>query len=232
LARGAFFQRLVELTRRVSHGDYSQAQELFALTRGEALEPEVEELAEAFGLMLVQLEAREFRLEGLIEELRATNLRLEATLTKVKLLENIKLHLTKFVPEAVRCLIETNPEAPDLAKRDRDVSVLFLDVAGYTRLSERVDQAEMNFLIETYFSAFLDDIHAHRGDVNETAGDGLMIIFQDDDPVAHAANAVATAVAIQGRAGAINAANAGCHEPIVINVGINSGHCGVGSTRF
>ncbi len=225
-------RHLVELTKEISRGDYGRAQEIFDLTQTGTNIPELEELAESFGMMLVQVEAREFRLSQLVADLERTNKELEATLKKIRLLENIKTHLGKFVPESVKSLIETNPEAPDLKKRDRDVSVLFLDVAGYTKMSERIDQAEMNYLIESYFSAFLDDIHDNGGDINETAGDGLMIIFQGDDPVQHAVNAVATAVAIQAKVRRINRDNEGKHQPIKVNIGIGSGVCSVGSTRF
>jgi class 3 adenylate cyclase len=62
-------------------------------------------------------------------------------------------------------MIEAAPEAPDLDKRDRDVTVLFLDIAEYTRLSETVDAPRMNALIERYFSSFLDDIYQNHGDI-------------------------------------------------------------------
>ena len=72
--------------------------------------------------------------------------------------------------------------APALDKREQDVTVLFLDIAGYTSMSEALDHEKVNFVVEHYFSSFLDDIYANQGDINETAGDGLMIIFQHDDP--------------------------------------------------
>jgi class 3 adenylate cyclase len=150
----------------------------------------------------------------------------------VELLENIKTHLGKFVPESVRKIIESTPDAPDLEKREADVSVLFLDIAGYTRLSETVPPERMNTLIETYFSSFLDHIHENKGDINETAGDGLMIIFQDPDERAHALNALATALAIRERTALINRDLEGRFEPVVVNIGINSGPASVGSTRF
>jgi class 3 adenylate cyclase len=228
----ALFQRLMQLAREIARGDYGRAQDLFELTRQDADSGLVEELAESFGMMLVQVEAREFRLERLIQELRDANRQLEANLKKVKLLENIKSHLTKFVPQSVSDIIQTNPEAPDLDKRERDVSVLFLDVAGYTKMSEKVDHAEMNYLIERYFSAFLDDIRQNNGDINETAGDGLMIIFLADDPQGNAINSVNTAATIQKTVRRINAEEAGQHESVIINVGVNSGSCSVGSTRF
>jgi len=226
------FRHLVELTRQVARGDYSRAAELFDLTLAGKADDAVGELAEAFGMMLVQVEGREFRLEQLIEELKETNQRLENTLHKVKLLESIEAHLSKFVPQSVTKLIQANPEAPDLAKHDRDVSVLFLDVAGYTRMSEKVAAEQMNFLIESYFSSFLDDIHRNRGDINETAGDGLMIIFQHEDNRQNALDAVSTALSIQGKVRRINQNNQGRFEPVAVNIGINSGVCSVGSTCF
>jgi class 3 adenylate cyclase len=225
-------KHLVALSQEVARGDYSRAGELFDLTQEGRGNPAIEELAEAFGMMMVQVEGREFRLEQLIEELKQTNKRLKATIQKVKLLESIETHLSKFVPQSVTKLIQDNPEAPDLAKRDRDVSVLFLDIAGYTRMTEKVAAEQMNFLIERYFSSFLDDIHRNEGDINETAGDGLMIIFQHEEQPQNAMNAVATAMCIQEKVRTINMENQGKFEPVAVNIGINSGVCSVGSTCF
>jgi class 3 adenylate cyclase len=232
LSEQKVLKQLLELSKQVARGDYSRAEDLFKLTQAGQSSEAIEELAEAFGMMMVQVEGREFRLEQLIEQLKETNQRLEDTLQKVKLLESIESHLSKFVPQSVTKLIQANPEAPDLAKHDRDVTVLFLDIAGYTRMSEKVAAAQMNFLIERYFSAFLEDIHRHQGDINETAGDGLMIIFQHKENRQNAMNAVSTAVSIQRKVKAINAENKGDFEPVAVNIGINSGVCSVGSTRF
>ena len=71
-------------------------------------------------------------------------------------LSRIKDHFAKFVPEAVKRLVLANPEAPELAKRERDVSVLFLDITGYAGMSERLAPDALNALVERYFSTFLD----------------------------------------------------------------------------
>jgi class 3 adenylate cyclase len=93
-------------------------------------------------------------------------------------------------------------------------------------------QRKSQDLVERYFSSFLDDIYANRGDINETAGDGLMIIFQDDDPCAHARAAVRTALAIRAQTQRINTELAGVYAPVAVNIGINSGLAAVGATRF
>src|SRR5713226_4991942 len=116
-----------------------------------------------------------------------TTLKLKHTVDrKITELRRVKDHFARFVPEAVKRLVAANPEAPELAKQERDVSVLFLDISGYARLSERLAPDVLNTLVERYFSTFLDRIHEADGDINETAGDGFMAIFQDTDPHRHA----------------------------------------------
>jgi class 3 adenylate cyclase len=156
---------------------------------------------------------------------------LQAALRRVDILESIRSGLSKFVPRTVQQLIEEAPEAPELAKRDVDVSVLFLDIVGYARLAERFDAATVNRLVERYFGAFLDEILKNGGDVNETAGDGLMVIFQDAEPRRHARAAVTTGLAIMRRADEINAREP-LAEPIVLHVAVNSGRAAVGATKI
>jgi len=160
-----------------------------------------------------------------------TALRLKHTVDhQLDELRRVKEHFAKFVPEAVKRLITANPEAPDLAKCERDVSVLFLDVSGYSRLSEILPPDMLNTLVERYFSTFLDRIHEAGGDINEIAGDGFMAIFQDPDPQQHAIRAVDTAFALLTTTAALNAVSR--TQPLAIHMGLNSGRALVGSTRF
>ena len=141
-------------------------------------------------------------------------------------------HLSPFVPQSVRNIVEENPETPKLDKENRDVTVLFLDLEGYTRLSANRSEVEMNQIVEKIFSSFVDPIHRSGGDINETAGDGLMIIFKDHDARTNAVNAVKAAFDIYD----INQALAMRYQKkqglIHVNMGINSGKALVGMTRF
>jgi DNA-binding response OmpR family regulator len=160
-----------------------------------------------------------------------TTLRLKHTVDKkLQELRQIKDHFAKFVPEAVKRLVVENPDAPALGKRERDVSVLFVDISGYAQLSERLAPEKLNALVERYFSTFVDRIHEGGGDINETAGDGVMVIFDDADTEAHAIRAVDTALALHAATDSLNR-ESGVH-PLAIHVGINSGLTLVGSTRF
>jgi class 3 adenylate cyclase len=157
---------------------------------------------------------------------------LAASLRRIQILESIKSNLAKFVPKTVQDLIELSPEAPSFDKREADVSVLFADITGYTRLSAQMELDQVNQLVERYFGAFLDEILKHGGDVNETAGDGLMVIFQDADSSRHARAAVLAAIGIQRRTQEINNELRGRSEPIAMHVGVNSGTAAVGATKI
>lgn len=157
---------------------------------------------------------------------------LAASLKRIQILERMKSNLSKFVPKTVQDLIELAPEAPSFDKREADLSVLFADISGYTRISAQLAFSEVNSLVESYFSAFLDEILGQGGDVNETAGDGLMVIFQNQDPQRHARAAVLAALGIQRRAREINVQLQGRYEPIAIRVGVNSGLVSVGVTKI
>src|SRR5688572_8251186 len=64
--------------------------------------------------------------------LEAAHADLQSALRRVQILESIRANLNKFVPRTVQDLIEQAPEAPLLEKREVDVTVLFVDIAGYT----------------------------------------------------------------------------------------------------
>lgn len=215
----------MEATKAISEGNYRHR--ITVRSRDE-----LGTLAECYNHMATSLEEGTRALNAACTSLQERTRELEATLEKLTLLEKIKTHLAKFVPESVKRIIESTPDAPALDRQERDVSVLFLDIAGYTRLSESLDLEGVNYLVERYFSSFLDDIYANNGDINETAGDGLMILFQDPDPVRHAINAVKTAIAIKEKTKAINPGLAGTYQSVVVNIGINSGLAAVGSTRL
>lgn len=150
-----------------------------------------------------------------------------------------KIHISKklsdlspFVPGSVRQMIDSDPDLLSKKKVRRDVTILFLDLEGYTSLSSRHPEAEVNAIIEKIFSSFVDPIHRSHGDINETAGDGLMIIFKDHDAKTNAINAVKAAFEIIDRNRAVNQSFDPGIDSVEVNIGINSGSALVGMTRF
>jgi class 3 adenylate cyclase len=159
----------------------------------------------------------------------------EMTQEKIRI-SRMLTNLSPFVPESVRHMVHTNPDLLTREKEPRDISVLFLDLEGYTRLSTSRPEAEVNGLVERMFSSFVDPIHRSHGDINETAGDALMIIFKNHDARTNAINAVKAAFEIADRNRTINQSLAqemdSAMGPVDVNIGINSGSALVGMTRF
>lgn len=155
----------------------------------------------------------------------------EMTQEKIRI-SRMLANLSPFVPESVRHMVNKNPERLTQEKERKEISVLFLDLEGYTSLSASLPDAEVNGIIEKMFSSFVDPIHRSHGDINETAGDALMIIFKDHDAQTNAINSVKAAFEIVQRNKSINQSLEGDMDPIEVNIGINSGSALVGMTRF
>ena len=212
--------------RRIGNGDFDAEVDVRS-------EDEIGQLGQAINDMRSRLKQAYKDLEVRNTALNEALNNLKESIKRVELLEQIKGELSKFVPESVKRLLEKNPHATELEKRETDVSVLFLDIAGYTRLSEEMDPKQLNRLVQSYFSSFLETIHNHGGDVNETAGDGLMVVFQSDRSEAeHALNAARSALAIQQQVEELNAQFAGIFQPVFLHMGINSGLALVGATKL
>jgi len=198
-----------------------------------------DELMAKIRSLLRQKKHREKQEKDLIEELQRTRGDLEQTRLelanaqkRIEMLEIAKDQLSKFVPISVRKMADSNQEGFELQKMEADATVLFLDIGGYSCMCESLNDEKVNFLIEKYFSEYLDDVRKGNGEINETAGDGLMIIFQSKDKEDHARTAVSTAIAIHYKTLKVNAELRGKFEPTMVNIGINSGRVFLGATRF
>jgi class 3 adenylate cyclase/HAMP domain-containing protein len=222
---------LALVARRIGEGD-------FAVRARAGSGDEVGELGGALNDMTEHLARAQRELAARNTELATALENLQASRQRLEVLEQLKGELSKFVPDAVKDLLERDPTATSLEKRSEEVSVLFLDIAGYTRLSETVEAKRLNQLVQTYFSSFLEIIRRHHGDVNETAGDGLMVIFQgkrhgeragDED---HALNATRAAFAIRQKTAALNEEYAGVFPAVALHMGINTGQALVGATKL
>lgn len=172
------------------------------------------------------------QLQTTIEDLEQARLELARAQERIEMLERAKDQLSKFVPVSVRKMAETDPETFGFQKVETDATVLFLDIGGYSSMCESLDDERVNFLVEKYFSEFLDEIRKGNGEINETAGDGLMIIFNDKDQESHARTTVSTAIAIYYKTLKVNAELRGKFESTVVNMGINSGKVFLGATKF
>jgi class 3 adenylate cyclase len=70
----------------------------------------------------------------------------------------------------------------------KQVTVLFVDVSGFTSLSERLDPEDVHRMMTRTFELMLAEVHRYEGTVNQFLGDGIMALF--GAPIAHEDHAV------------------------------------------
>jgi len=85
----------------------------------------------------------------------------------------------------------------------KQVTVLFVDVSGFTSLSERLDPEEVHRLMRRAFDLMLAEVHRYEGTVNQFLGDGIMALF--GAPLAHEDHARRAVHAALGIARALDA---------------------------
>ena len=107
--------------------------------------------------------------------------------------EKVRNLLGKVVsPQVAHKLLE---EGVELGGEEREVTVLFCDIEGFTQLSELKSPTEMLDALNTFFSGVSNIIEAHGGVVDKYIGDAVMAIFgaplHDDK---HASNAINCAI--------------------------------------
>ena len=70
----------------------------------------------------------------------------------------------------------------------KQVTVLFADIKGSTRLLEGLDPEDAQKLIDPVLRVMMDAVHRYEGTVNQVLGDGIMALF--GAPLAHEDHAV------------------------------------------
>jgi adenylate cyclase len=141
--------------------------------------------------------------------IEATNAGIDGFLTKP--FDNVELrakiheiwvrrHLRQFVSEQIYAEINKAPTA--LTPKYHEVTVLFSDIRGFTRMSQHVPPEELvDFLNNDYFTPMGDIIYHYKGTMDKHIGDSMMVVF--GSPVAlhdDASRAVQAAVAMQAEA--------------------------------
>ncbi|HEX6556470.1 MAG TPA: adenylate/guanylate cyclase domain-containing protein [Ktedonobacteraceae bacterium] len=79
-------------------------------------------------------------------------------------------------PNVVQQLIK-DPMALNLGGETKEISVVFADIRGYTRLSESMAPEEMMNLLNSYLGIMVEEIWHQEGTLTAFIGDALMAIF-------------------------------------------------------
>lgn len=139
-------------------------------------------------------------------------------------------------PDVVEQLAR-HPELLQLGGEVREITVMFTDVRGFTRISEQFDAHGLTRFMNRFLTPMTDLILTHSGTIDKYMGDAIMAFWNAPLPVeGHAARACETALAMQGQLAALNAewqaeaaAESRRHIPVNIGIGLNTGHASVGN---
>lgn len=141
--------------------------------------------------------------------------------------------LRRYVPGAVADELSSGSEP---ASGEREVSVLFVDLRGYTSFSESRRAEEIFSTVNRYTETVSEIVRKHGGSVVEFNGDGMMAIFGAPRELAHkeraaveAGREIVAAVAALAVGGAQQ--EAAGPTSLSVGVGIATGEAFVGNVQ-
>jgi class 3 adenylate cyclase len=136
-----------------------------------------------------------------------------------------------LAPQLVERLVRAE-RPPELGGEVRDVTVLFSDVVGFSRIAEGLSPQALVGLMNTYLAAMTDEIEAHGGFVDKYIGDAIVAVFGApiENP-GHARSAVEAALACADRLRRMNedAGSLFGSHTMRMRIGLNSGEVLVGN---
>ncbi|HTH47551.1 MAG TPA: adenylate/guanylate cyclase domain-containing protein, partial [Candidatus Limnocylindria bacterium] len=142
---------------------------------------------------------------------------------KTRVLERL---LTSFSPRLRERLLHQARQGRLRPGGERsDVSILFSDMRGFTKLAAGMDAGEVLELLNEYFPAMVGAVFQHDGTLDKFVGDAVLAVF--GSPIAdpqHREKAVRAALAMQAGVRAVNERRRARSEPTCeIGIGV---HCG------
>jgi len=113
---------------------------------------------------------------------------------------------------------------------EREIAVLFLDIRGFSRISEKSLPYDIVFILNSLFGEVGGAVERNRGYIDKFMGDGMMALFGlDSSPAEASREALRAAIASQeATAKAMRMLTQHLHEPLRIGIGIHIGNVVVG----
>jgi adenylate cyclase len=131
----------------------------------------------------------------------------------------------RYISPQIAREIVSRADAGDLrlGGEEREVSVLFADIRGFTTISEQLSPEAIVNMLNTYLSVVADAVVHHDGIVNKFAGDNIMAVWNAPQlQTEHAVLAVRAAWEAQQKLAELRQKDAGS-LPVQFGIGINTG---------
>ena len=166
-------------------------------------------------------------------QLAELNRTLEQRVTEqVGQLERLSKLKRFFSPQLAELIVTGGADDP-LRTHRRDVTVVFLDLRGYTAFAETAEPEEVMGVLREYHEAMGQLILAHEGTLERFAGDGMMVFFNDPVPVDNPAErAVRMAAAMRDRVRELRGVWRKRGHDLDLGVGIAQGYATIGAIGF
>jgi class 3 adenylate cyclase len=166
-------------------------------------------------------------------ELAELNRTLEDRVTaQVTQLEHLGRLKRFFSPRLADRIVAGGADDP-LKTHRRDITVVFLDLRGFTAFAESVEPEEVMAVLREYHAAMGQLIVAHDGTLERFTGDGMMIFFNDPEPVPNPEErAVRMALEMRDRVGQLTAGWRKRGHDLALGIGIAQGYATIGAIGF
>jgi class 3 adenylate cyclase len=173
------------------------------------------------------------RVKALHDELTALNRTLEARVAaQVAQLESLGRLKRFFSPQLAEAILSGGAEDP-LKSHRRDITVVFVDLRGFTAFAETAEPEEVMNVLHEYHAQMGQLIVAHEGTLERFTGDGMMIFFNDPVVVENPAErAVRMAVAMRARVAELATRWRKLDYDLDFGVGIAHGYATLGAIGF
>lgn len=141
----------------------------------------------------------------------------------------IRATFERYVAPAVVERMLADPKQVALGGRLQEVTVLFADLEGFTRLSEQTSPEELLAVLNAYLTMAVGIIRASGGTVDKFVGDGVIALY--NAPLAQPDHALLAVKAAQSIREGLPAFHAGLapEQRLLVNFGIHSGPAVVGN---
>jgi class 3 adenylate cyclase len=167
------------------------------------------------------------------EQLAAWNRTLEARVAEqVGHVEKLQRLKRFFSPQLAELILAGGADDP-LESHRRDITVVFLDLRGFTAFAESAEPEEVMVALSEFHRAMGKRILEYQGTLERFTGDGLMVFFNDPLPIQQPARrAVEMAFVMQNDVLRLSAQWKKKGYTLGLGIGVAQGYATVGAIGF